>query len=359
MTVLVTGATGFLGDNLLDLIKINNKEKFVFLVREKSAAQLKKKIEGFDHLRLVIGGLTHPDVFLDDRDYKELIKEIDTVVHLAALYDLGGDSNELYKTNVIGTQNILFFASQCPRVKKVIYASTIAVSGDFKGTFGEDDFDLGQGFPNAYAKTKFEAESVVRKYSYDYKDVEVSILRFGIIVGDSVEGKITKEDGPYFFFKNITKLFNQIPQVKKLPFVPFPFKSKAYFPLIPVDFCAEVVNLLLHNEIKNNPKSLKVYHIISDGQPLLEDFLKDFLTSLGMEMRVFGIPRVPMLEKSLKAFSIPPAIMDYLYLPTSFVNINWDIEFSSKLKRPIYDSYKPQLFSYVKDKYLRKNGESI
>src|SRR5919108_701738 len=40
-----------------------------------------------------------------------------------------------------------------------------AVAGDLDGTFSEDDLELGQGFRNSYERSKFEAEQLVREHA--------------------------------------------------------------------------------------------------------------------------------------------------------------------------------------------------
>src|SRR5262249_61233896 len=67
--------------------------------------------------------------------------------------------------------------------------------GDRKGTFYEDDLETGQRFRNAYERTKYEAERMVRAAM---RQLPITVVRPSIIVGDSKTGEIDKLDGPYY-----------------------------------------------------------------------------------------------------------------------------------------------------------------
>ena len=45
------------------------------------------------------------------------------------------------------------------------HVSSVAASGDYHGTFDETMFDVGQGLPSPYHRTKFESERIVREES--------------------------------------------------------------------------------------------------------------------------------------------------------------------------------------------------
>ncbi len=358
MTTLLTGASGFLGGKYLDIIKEQSDENYILLLRENSFARLLKELKDYPHIELVKGHLQHPDLFVENHDNKvviEKLKAVKKVIHLAALYDFDASKERLYKSNVIGTQNVLFFCEHCPQLEKVVYASTIAVSGDFDGPFSEDDFDLGQNHPNPYAKTKFEAEGLVRNWSKKNPSVQVDILRFGIIVGDTITGEFQKGDGPYYFFKNIGNLFAKVPSLSLLNFVPFPFEGKSIFPLVPVDFAASA----LFKIQKLNHENLKCFHIIAKNAPKMDVFMEDFLKEIGRPMKVISLPSFrpikTLLAKSLKVFNIPEALVDYLYFKTKFINRYYDLEFGSE-SRADYQDFKSIFFGKAIDVYM-KRGE--
>ncbi len=353
MTTLVTGVSGFLGQEILKTIIERKNESFILLLREKSFHQFKSTLKDHSHIRLVKGHLQHPDLFVDTRELERAKNEVTKVIHLAALYDLKAAKERLYKTNVIGTQNILFFCEEAKNLKQIVYASTIAVAGNVEGPYSVNDYDLGQDHPNAYARTKFEAEGLVRHFSQRHADVKVDIIRLGVIVGHSQTGEFLKEDGPYYFFKNIGRVLNHVPVLTKLSFVPFPINGDAVFPLVPVD-CAAAI---FWKNYDQEGQGLNCCYAISKEAPTLKGFLEDFLSHIQMPMKVVPLPGGNLsqrfLKKGLQAIQVPEALSDYLYLKTKFIED--EPTGSSKLRGGeicSYPSYKEAFFAKVQRTYL-------
>jgi long-chain acyl-CoA synthetase len=63
--------------------------------------------------------------------------------------------------------------------------STAYVAGTHRGVFGEDDLDRGQGFNNAYERSKWEAERLVAAHA---ERLPIQVLRPSIVVGDERTG---------------------------------------------------------------------------------------------------------------------------------------------------------------------------
>lgn len=57
---------------------------------------------------------------LREEDYVYLLCEIDSIIHAAATVNLVNPYHALYRTNVLGTQNILTFATE-HNIKPVHY----------------------------------------------------------------------------------------------------------------------------------------------------------------------------------------------------------------------------------------------
>ena len=104
-------------------------------------------------------------------------------------------------TNIGGTNEALMLAADL-QVGCFHHVSSVAVAGDYKGTFTEDMFDEGQHLPSAYHATKFEAEKLVRQQS----EVPWRVYRPAIVVGHSETGEMDKVDGPYYFFPALARL---------------------------------------------------------------------------------------------------------------------------------------------------------
>lgn len=354
MSTLVTGISGFVGTYLLDRIKLDTENTYYLLMRDHSFEKMKADLEDYPHLVCVRGSLRHPDLLTETENWKLCKKEVTQVIHLAALYDLSEEKEKLYLANVVGTQNVLFYCTQIKNLKKIVYASTIAVAGDFKGPFSEDDFDLGQEFDNFYAKTKFEAEGLVRKWSREHQQIQVDVLRFGVIVGDRQTGNFLKEDGPYFFFKNVSQIMERIPRTLSFPYVPFPFKGNSEFPIIPVDFVAESCL----DALSKDHTGLRTYHVVVKDQPRLTQFLEDYLLALGFKMKVVALPESQTikfgLKKILPLLQIPSEMVAYLYMPTQYSTIRYEKDFKKSLPR--YNDFKEILFQKAIEVYSPLEG---
>lgn len=89
---------------------------------------------------------------------QDCFQDIDTVFHVAALAGIWGSWNNYFKTNVIGTQNVV---AACKRnnVKRLIYTSTPSVvfNGDHI-TGGDESLPYAKKPLSNYAKSKILAE---------------------------------------------------------------------------------------------------------------------------------------------------------------------------------------------------------
>ena len=153
-------------------------------------------------VELVAGDLELPLLGVDP----ERLREAGDFFHLAALYDLAAPPEAIRAASVEGTRNALELAGAIG-ARCFHHVSSVAVAGDHRGVYAEDDLDVGQGFPTPYQRAKFDAELAVRGQSA----LPWRIYRPSVIVGDSRSGAMDKVDGPYYFFKAIARLRHLIP----------------------------------------------------------------------------------------------------------------------------------------------------
>jgi long-chain acyl-CoA synthetase len=175
MTLLLTGATGFVGMELLARL-VNAPAAcatpVVALIRAEDDAHATRRlhetlsvfgaVEPYaQRVTAVAGDLERPGLGIDPR----LARSVSEIVHGAASvsFELGLDRSRAI--NVEGTRRVLAFAARCPRLRRLTYVSTAYVAGEHRGVFAEDDYDLGQRFRNPYERSKFEAEGLVRAAS--------------------------------------------------------------------------------------------------------------------------------------------------------------------------------------------------
>ncbi|WP_374357660.1 SDR family oxidoreductase, partial [Chitinimonas sp.] len=114
MTYFVTGATGFIGNNLVQTLLQQRKGKIYALVRKDSLEKFEaiKQRWGKDGERViaVVGELGKPKLGVAAKDIAELKGKIKHFFHLAALYDLKATAEEQVEANVNGTRHALQFA---------------------------------------------------------------------------------------------------------------------------------------------------------------------------------------------------------------------------------------------------------
>jgi NAD(P)-dependent dehydrogenase (short-subunit alcohol dehydrogenase family)/thioester reductase-like protein len=165
----------------------------------------------------------------------ELRGTIDHLVHLAALYDMTTDDATNEAVNVGGTASVVDLANRL-EVGCLHHVSSVAVAGDYPGTFTEDMFDEGQPLTSPYHRTKFEAEKVVRTQA----TVPWRVYRPAIVVGHSQTGEIDKIDGPYYLFETIRRLAN-LPSPMR-----FVAPNLGDTNVVPVDFVADAMHHLIH-----------------------------------------------------------------------------------------------------------------
>ncbi|MCI4442646.1 MAG: NAD-dependent epimerase/dehydratase family protein [Lentimicrobium sp.] len=154
MKILVTGATGYLGNRLtLRLAELNNE--IHILVRNPNS----ENIPQHKNIRVFSGDIT------DKPSITVAIHGCEQVYHTAALVKaFDKDSSLFYKVNVEGTRNLLDSALETG-VKKFVFTSSCSVIGaTIKEAMCENDTRISP-LDNDYDNTKFLAENIVKEFS--------------------------------------------------------------------------------------------------------------------------------------------------------------------------------------------------
>lgn len=198
--VLLTGATGFVGMELLArylqltdrpvnvLIRAVSQECAERRLRQTLLAAFGDERAFGDRVRALAGDLELEGLGLDPDLAIEVAGEVCEIVHGAASVSFDLALEHSRAINVEGTRRMLDFAELCALeggLSRFTYVSTAYVAGTHRGRFGEEDLDVGQRFRNAYEQTKFEAELLVRERA---TRLAVTIVRPSIVVGDRDSG---------------------------------------------------------------------------------------------------------------------------------------------------------------------------
>ncbi len=151
MKVLVTGATGFVGRNLIEYLLAQGLEVRI-LVRDKSKIS-NSKVEMFE------GDVTNPESLVP------ATRDIDSVFHLAGVVGYSKAMRaEMERVNVQGTQNVISAMTK-NNVKKLLhFSSVVAVGASFTPTPMNEESHFNLHHLNlGYFETKLSAEKLVLK----------------------------------------------------------------------------------------------------------------------------------------------------------------------------------------------------
>src|SRR5262245_2858362 len=236
MSYFVTGATGFIGRNLVERL-LERQGTIYVLIREGSKGRLAELRSrwGADEDRVVgvAGDLSQPRLGVSEDQISDLNGKIDHLFHLAAIYDMTADAESQRLANVEGTRHMVEFA-EAVEAGRVHMVSSIAAAGLYKGTWREDMFEEAESLDtHPYFRTKHDSEAIVRNEC----NRPWRAYRPGIVVGHSETGEMDKIDGPYYFFKLIRRIRNAVPQ-----WVPMPGVEGREINLVPVDFVASAMD---------------------------------------------------------------------------------------------------------------------
>jgi thioester reductase-like protein len=219
--VLLTGATGFVGKEILDRFLGRGRRVFA-LVRARDDRAAAGRLPGPAALTPVPGDIEQPGLGLAP----ELAEEVSTVVHCAASVSFDMPLADSRRVNVEGTRNVVDFAASCPRLERLSYVSTAYVAGEPRRLFQEDELDVGQSFRNPYERSKFEAERMLRRRA---AGLPLQILRPSIIVGDSRTGRTSSFNVLYGPLKAFAR--GAIPAI--------PARRSSPVDIVPVDYVAD------------------------------------------------------------------------------------------------------------------------
>ncbi|MGI8846469.1 MAG: SDR family oxidoreductase [Thermoleophilaceae bacterium] len=226
---LLTGFPGFIGRRLVKRLLDDAGELRVTAVVEGRMAEEAERLAApwNGRLEIVIGDIADPHLALSDAEWERLTGSVDTVFHLAAIYNLAVPLELAERVNVGGTGNVLDLCAACDGLERLVYVSTAYVAGRRLGTVYEHELVLGQEFKNHYERTKFQAEAWVRERM---GDIPTTILRPAIVVGDSQTGETEKFDGPYYLLRSVAQAQRHGRPTVQLG------REDAPFNVVPVDY---------------------------------------------------------------------------------------------------------------------------
>jgi dephospho-CoA kinase len=349
--VLVTGFPAFTAKRMIARLLSPPKDqgappdKLYVLAREQFADDARKLVTSLgphaERAEVLVGDVCDMDLGLSSVEYRALSREVTWIHHLAGIYFAGVDAKTMHRVNVVGTKGVLDLARDAARLERLVHWSTAMVSGDRRGKFFEEDLEVGQKFHNEYEKTKWQAEKLVRGAM---GQLPISIIRPGIIVGDSRTGAIDKLDGPYYL---ITLIATNASGVR----LPLLGRGDAPLHLVPIDYVVEAAARVVRTE----GAAGKTFHIV-DPFPMSARAVFEAVAEHANTEKPFGhIPR-PIARAVLRTPGLarlaggPRAFVDVLDHPVAYDHTNTAQALAgANLRCPPLVEYLPVLVQYVLD----------
>jgi thioester reductase-like protein len=190
-TILLTGATGFLGSALLEELLDTSHATIVCLVRPTSSPISRSET---GRIRTITGDLSHPRLGLSESRYDELTRQVDAVCHTAAAVNWVFSYAGLRAANVLGTLELLRLASTAGAAFHFVSSLSTCYSTSGPRTVDEDFDALSElrGIHLGYAQTKVVGEALVRQAGE--RGLPVRIYRPALISGHSLTGAFNRDD---------------------------------------------------------------------------------------------------------------------------------------------------------------------
>ena len=264
-TVLLTGANGFIATQIARNLLHDDEVTILALVRASDtiAAHSKLAREWWDYpelinllgtrIQAIHGNVCQPNLGLDKKGYMNIAKKTTHIIHTAADWRLL-PLDELRKTNVQGTANVIAFAKEANKhhqIERLSHISTAYVAGAATGTIQEDQMTDQYGFFTDYERSKYEGEQLVEAVK---EDLPVSIFRPSMVIGDSETGAIKTFNTFYFPLR--------LYLTGKMRFMPV--SRSLTINVVPVDYVAKVIAQLTFE-----PKAVgQTFHVIAPYESL-------------------------------------------------------------------------------------------
>jgi nucleoside-diphosphate-sugar epimerase len=226
--VLITGASGFIGKNVVD--GLVDKDEIVCIVKNRSYRR--------GGVKIIYGDVT------DENVIKNAVKSIDAIVHLAAI--LNPLDRDIGKVNV-GATRLLVSAAKDAGVEKFVFVSTENVLYDF------DD---------SYSVTKRSAERIVMTFRNHL------ILRPTLVYG--------KYDEKYV--KRIVDI------IDKYKFVPIPGSGKKLFQPVYIEDVVKCIGNSLKYDVRGE------YVVAGPSKINYDELVVGILKELGTKRKLIHIP---------------------------------------------------------------------
>ena len=230
--VLLTGATGFVGREILSRFLERGDREVYALVRAADDEAAAERLPAHARLTAVAGDIERSGLGLSEDTAERLRHEVTTVVHCAASVSFDLPLEESRRVNVEGTRNMVELRAQL-RGARAVHATCPPPTwpASRAASSARTSSPSGQSFRNPYERSKFEAELALRS---EGADLPLQILRPSIVVGDSTTGRTT----------SFNVLYGPLKAFARGAIRAIPARRDSPVDIVPVDYVADRVHEL-------------------------------------------------------------------------------------------------------------------
>jgi glycopeptidolipid biosynthesis protein len=288
-TVLLTGATGFLGRYLV-LQWLEQLERvegaLICLVRGKDDADARRRLDktfdsgdpgllrlfeelAADHLEVIAGDKGQADLGLDQPTWQRLADTVDLIVDSAAFVNGVLPYSELFAPNVVGTAELIRLALTT-KLKPYTFVSTADVSQQIEPSAFTEDADIRVISParaidgryaNGYGNSKWAGEVLLRE-AHDLCGLPVAVFRCDMILADTTyAGQLNVSDNAARMVLSLIatgiapESFYQLDADGN--------RQRAHFDGLPVEFVAEAIATLRTQVGRDSKAGFETYHVMN------------------------------------------------------------------------------------------------
>jgi long-chain acyl-CoA synthetase len=285
--VLLTGATGFVGQELLGRLLDGGDRHVHALVRADDDHGAAARLPEHERLSVWAADIERPGLGLDVARSEALAERVSTVIHCAASVSFSLGLEESRRVNVAGTGRMTELAERCAErgdgLERFSYVSTAYVAGAHAGEFDEDSLDVGQSFRNPYERSKFEAERLLRERA---AGLPLQVLRPSIVVGDSRTG----------WTSSFNVLYPPLRAFARGAIPALPARRRSPVDVVPVDYVADSIERLA----REGPDG--TFHLVAGRNATTVGRLMELAS------RRFGRPPPPVFSPGLYRRLVHPVL---------------------------------------------------
>jgi thioester reductase-like protein len=343
-SIVLTGATGFLGMEVLARLLEHDDREVLALVRAPDTAGAEARVDAVlrrlwrdggppeyrERVRAVPADLVRPGLGLSSASRAMMADRAGTVLHCAASISFDLPLAEARLINVEGTRQVIALAREAREngsLQRFIHVSTAYVSGRHRGLFRERQLDVGQTFRNTYEQTKYEAEHLVSEAS----DLSPAIARPSIVMGEAATGWTPAFNVLYWPLRAFARgLFEVVPT-----------RAEGRVDIVPADYVADALVHLI-----DRPEA-GVFNLVSGHDAATVDELAELACAH------FDKPRPPFVEPGTGTGTSTTDEHGAVYFPYFDMNVVFDdararaVLGSAGIRAPRVSEYFATLMRYA------------